>query len=105
MNHRVQESLLNQSAFPKDAVAQKKDFCLRAEKTDRFLQLKQTHLFFYQIQATMSYSGCQWCDFVQRTSVDLHIERVPFDKEFLKVTVLRLRAFFFSAILPELAVP
>ena len=40
-----------------------------------------------------------------RTSIDLHIERVPFGKEFWKVTVLRLHAFFLSAILPELAIP
>ena len=41
-----------------------------------------------------------------RASVNLHIERVPFDKDFWEVTVLRLQAFFFSAacILSELAV-
>ena len=61
----------------KDAVAQKKDFCLRVEKTNGSLRLKQTHLYFYQIQATMSCTGCQWCDFVLliSTSRECHSTR------------------------------
>ena len=75
-------------------------------KEDRWvLRLKCTHLYFYQIQATMSSTGHQWYDFVLHTSVNLHIERVSFNKEFWKVTVLCLGAFFISAILPEIAVP
>ena len=61
----------------KDAVTQKKDFCLRVEKTDWSLRLKWTHLYFYQIQATMSCTGCQWYDFVLliSTSRECHSTR------------------------------
>ena len=78
-----------------EAVTQKKaDFCL-AEK-DGSPRLKRTHAYFYQIQATMYCTGRQWCDFVVRTTVSLHIERVSFDTDFWKSAMLRLRTFFFS---------
>ena len=86
-----------------DAALQRKDFCL-ADK-DGSLQFKRSHAYFYQIQATMFCTGRKWCDFVVSTTVDLHIERVAFDAEFWRATVLRLRSFYFSAVLPELAVP
>ena len=53
----------------------------------------------------MSCTGRKWCDLVIRTTVDLHVERVMFDPEFWKSVMCHLHSFYFSAILPELAVP
>ena len=83
--------------------SQSKDFCL--VNKDGSFQLKRTHVYFYQLQATMFCTGRKWCDFVVRTTVDLHIERITFNSDFWKPILLRLRSFYFSAILPELAEP
>ena len=83
--------------------SQSKDFCL--VNRDGSLQLKRTHVYFHQLQATMFCTERKWCDFVVRTTVDLHIERISFNADFWKPILLRLRSFYFSAVLPELAVP
>ena len=85
------------------AAKKKADFCLAEKKGS--LHLKRTHAYFYQIQATMYCTGRRWCDFVVRTTASLHVERVSFDEDFWKCAMLRLRQFFFTAILPELAAP
>ena len=85
------------------ATKKKTDFCLADKKGS--LRLKRTHSYFYQIQATMYCTGRRWCDFVVRTTVSLHVERVSFDEDFWKSAMLSLRKFYFTAILPELAVP
>ena len=85
------------------ATTKKTDFCLAEKKG--LLHLKRTHSYFYQIQATMYCTGRRWCDFVVRTIVSLHVERVSFDEDFWKSSMLPLRKFYFTAILPELAVP
>ena len=86
-----------------DAASHGKDFYL--VRKDGFLQLKRTHMYFYQVQATMFCTARKWCDFVVRTTVDLHVERIVFDPDFWRPALLRLRRFYFSAILPELANP
>ena len=46
-----------------------------------------------------------WCDLVVRTK-DMHIERIYYQPEFwLKKVLPKLKAFLFTAILPELASP
>ena len=47
----------------------------------------------------------KWCDFVVRTSVDLHVERVPWDPQFRMLVLPKLHNFYFTAILPELVLP
>ena len=84
--------------------AHRKDFCL-ALNDDGSLSLKRTHNYYYQVQATMSCTGRKWCALVIHTTVDLHVERVMFDPEFWKSVMCHLHSFYFSAILPELAVP
>ena len=55
---------------------------------DGSLKLKRSHSYF-----------------VVSTTIDLHVERITFDPTFWKVACSRLRSFYFSAILPELANP
>ena len=87
-----------------DAATQRKDFCL-AVTDQSHLSLKHTHNYYYQVQATMSCTGRKWCDVVVRTAVDVHVERIVFDPEFWKSAMHRLHSFYFSAIVPELALP
>ena len=80
-----------------------KSFCL-VYKNDR-LQLKRTHAYFYQVQAAMFCTETKWCDFVVRTTKDVHIERITFDSQFWKQAVSRIQSFYYTAVLPELASP
>ena len=86
-----------------DAATQTKDFCLKLN--DGSLSLKRTHIYYYQIQATMFCTGRKWCDFVVKTMTDLHVERIHWDPDFWRAALPRLRDFYFTAILPELALP
>ena len=90
---------------PGDEANKCKDFCLK-EKDD-CLKLKRTHQYYYQIQATMYCTKRKWCDFVVRTTVDLHKEslRIVWDPQFWLSVLPVLRTFYFTAILPELALP
>ena len=49
--------------------------------------------------------GASGATFVVRTEVDLHIERICFHSDFWNANTHRLRAFYFQATLPELALP
>ena len=84
-----------------EAATQAKDFCLRCN--DGSLSLKRTHNYYYQVQATMFCTQRKWCDLVVRTLTDVHIERIQWDSDFWSAAMPRLREFFFTAILPELA--
>ena len=57
--------------------------------------LKQSHDYYFQIQFTMLCTEAKWCDFHLRTTVDVHIECVPFDKEFCLLKITKLREFYF----------
>jgi len=72
---------------------------------DGTLKLKQNHVYYSQILGQMAIGERKWCDFVVRTTVDFHVERIVFDPEFWKSAMHRLHSFYFSAILPELALP
>ena len=47
----------------------------------------------------------KWCDSVVRTTVDLHMQRIVWDPHFWMSVLPRLHDFYFTAILPELALP
>ena len=81
-----------------------KDFCLSVG-TNNSLKLKHSHQYYYQIQATMFCTKTKWCDFVVHTTVDLHVERIPWDPQFWMSILPKLHTFYFNAILPELALP
>ena len=85
-----------------------KNFCLEVNKSSGSLQLKKSHNYYYQCQGLLYISRLPWIDFVVRTEhpYELHIERILFDEE-LWITEMspKLKAFYFKAILPELAFP
>ena len=84
--------------------AQTKDFCLKANPQNGELTLKTTHDYYHQIQIAMYCAEKSWCDFVVSTNVSLHVERIARDTDFIRGKVVpKLKSFYFTALLPELA--
>jgi len=89
----------------REAAITKKGFCLDLDKATDRLSLKQNHDYFYQVQCTMYCTQRHWCDVVVRAK-DIHVERIYYQAEFwLKGVLPKLKAFYFTAILPELSSP
>ena len=70
--------------------------------TNGKLSLKRTHNYFYQVQSAMLCTETKWCDFVVRTIIDLHVERIFFDEDFCTNFIPKVRYFYFDCILPQL---
>ena len=87
-----------------EATSSKKGFCLKVDDETGELSLKTNHEYFYQVQSTMYCTQRQWCDIVIRAK-DIYIERVYYQKEFWISIIPKLKEFYFTAILPELASP
>ena len=85
----------------REATIKTKGFCLQIMD---ILQLKKNHDYFYQIQCTMFCTQRKWCDLVVRTQ-DIHIERITYDDDFWTSVMPKLKAFYFTAVLPELSFP
>jgi len=87
-----------------EAVRKLKNFCLHRNKTTQQLQLKENHDYYYQMQCTMYCTNREWCDFVIMAKT-VHIERIAFNKDLWKTTLQKLKTFYFTAVLPQLAAP
>ena len=62
--------------------------------------LKKRHPYYYQLQGIMAICNLQWIDFVVYTVTDIHIERVYFDFQNWRDTMLpKLTRFFFDYLL------
>ena len=68
---------------------------------DGQFQLSRKHDYYYQVQGQMCTFDCSYCDFVCWTTIDIYIERIYFDDEFVSVMVPKLDAFFRNVILPK----
>ena len=86
-----------------EAVSKLKNFCLCYSSTQE-LQLKENHDYYYQMQCAMYCTNREWCDFVVMTKT-IHIQRVKFNKEFWSTILPKLKMFYFTAVLPQLASP
>ena len=84
-----------------DAITANKCDCLKI--ANGRIQLKRTHSYYYQVQVAMLCTNTQWCDFLLRTTVDFHCERVEYDEAFCIDMIPTLRRFYIIAILPELS--
>uniref|UniRef100_A0A1X7U2J2 YqaJ viral recombinase domain-containing protein n=1 Tax=Amphimedon queenslandica TaxID=400682 RepID=A0A1X7U2J2_AMPQE len=84
--------------------AEASDFCLKKDKNET-IQLKKTHNYYYQVQGAMFCTDTFWCDFVVSTEKDLFVQRISFDRQFWETTITKLRTFYFTALLPQLAAP
>ena len=82
-------------------------FCLKLGE-DGKLQLDPKHDYFYQVHGQMNICGYDWVDFVVRAvnPYQIHIQRIHRDLKLWNDTILpKLKAFYFKAMLPELAAP
>lgn len=83
----------------------KSTFCLEQNKDSSSFKLKPRHDYYYQVQSQLYCTGRSWCDFVLRTDKDVHIERIYRNQSWLDTNLPKVKKFFFSALLPELACP
>lgn len=83
---------------------------LQAEKAATFfmqkngdkLSLKQSHNYYAQIQGILNLTAQKWCDFVVWTDVDMYVERILTNEDYMKEFIPTAREFYFRYILPEL---
>jgi len=83
-----------------------KNFCL--ENINGKLQLKPNHNYFYQCQGLLNICNKDWIDFIVRTlnPHQIFIQRIQRDQNLWENIMLpKLQAFYFKALLPELASP
>lgn len=78
-------------------------FCL--ERKDDTFKLKRRHDYYFQIQCQLYCTDRNWCDFTVRTNKGIHVERIFRDIKWWGLQLAKLRKFYFSALLPELACP
>ena len=92
-----------QNISPVDA-AKESDFCTKVvtKKDGRYsIELKQTHVYYAQVQGQMAITDRKWCDFVIYTSKGISIERITFDEDFQKNTLLpKLVNFYDNCLCP-----
>ncbi len=63
-------------------------FCLEDSSTHK---LKRRHNYYYQIQCQLHCVDCEWCDFVVKTSKDIHTQRIYRNKKWWEVAVVKLK--------------
>jgi len=81
-------------------------FCLELKKDEDTYKLKRKHDFYYQIQCQLYCTDRKWCDFVLRTDVDMHVQRIEErDTLWWNSNIPKLQKFYFSSLLPELTSP
>ena len=101
----IKNVLHNKPINLNEAAKTNKNFCLEIQSN--CLKLKQNHNYYYQCQGLLHICNMPWIDFVVRTCnpYQLHIERIEKDNNEWDRWLPKLRAFYFSALLPELCCP
>ncbi|XP_060568496.1 uncharacterized protein LOC132727107 [Ruditapes philippinarum] len=102
----IKTLLQNKKAMIKESAENDKAFCLSVQ--NGIIQLKKNHKYFYQIQGQMNIMNFKWCDLIIRrvNPHDMFIQRIYCDTELWRnVMIPKLKAFYFTHMLPELAVP
>ena len=89
---------------PEQAAVQLKDFCSALNSGGK-LELKRTHLYYYQVQGSLAITGNQWCHFVLWTPMGISIETIQADPAFCEPVRRRLIQFYSRAVLSELVLP
>ena len=86
-----------------EAAAGNKSFCLKIDEGGK-LYLPKSHSYYYQAQCAMYCTNRQWCDLVVMTKT-FYVERIAVDPKFKEKVIPKLKEFYFTAVLPELASP
>nr|XP_034320463.1 uncharacterized protein LOC105318911 [Crassostrea gigas] len=82
-----------------------RSFCLQYR--NGILSLKVNHDYYYQCQGLMNICGTEWIDFVVRTLNPYHlfIERIYRNEDLWNIMLPKLKDFYHTSLLPELASP
>lgn len=102
----IKTLLQNNKKTITDAAKTDKTFCLHTVNGN--VQLKTNHKYFYQVQGMLNILQLDWCDFIVRriNPHDMFIQRILKDSNLWKEIMLpKLTAFYYTHLLPELAVP
>ena len=65
------------------------------------LHLKQTHVYYYQVQAQIHICQKSFADFVVWTTKGIFIQRIKPHQEFFSHAMNKVNAFYTNAVLPE----
>jgi hypothetical protein len=76
-------------------------FCCQLNQSGE-LELKKSHIYYYQVQGQMAISQRTWCDFVIWTLKGISVERIYFDEVLWKRMREKLAKFYLNGIIPEL---
>ena len=99
---------ININSPPVDA-ARASDFCSKVVTNQdgrSSIELKRTHSYYAQVQGQMAITERKWCDFVIYTSKGISIERIRFDEEFWKNTLLpKLINFYDNCLCSSIVSP
>lgn len=72
-----------------------KDFYL-----DENGDLKNSHVYFAQVQGQMAIADVSYCDFVVWTTNGIHIRRISRDDFYWETNKVILQKFFFEQVVP-----
>ena len=93
-----------QDISPSEA-AEKSDFMLQKDHNG-VVKLKESHVYYSQVQGQMGVGGRPWCDFVVYTKKGIHVERISFNTDFWNRDLLpKLVSFYDHCIGPEIVCP
>jgi hypothetical protein len=84
------------------AIAPGKNFLFLEKKEDGQIGLKTNHSYYHQVIGQMGISGTEFCYFITFTFCNIHIQKIPFDKDFYESKMLpSLSKFYFQNYLPH----
>lgn len=92
---------------PKDACADA-SFCCKLVQCDgrEQLKLKDSHIYYSQVQGQMAVGRRTWNDFIIYTTKGISVERIFFDQHFWKNKLLpKLMSFYDNCLAPEILHP
>ncbi len=80
--------------------------CVQSVGNLNVLRLRQNHIYYAQVQGQMAVGDRKWCDFVVFTSKGISIERINYDEDYWKDTLLpKLEHFYDNCLAPEIVSP
>ena len=77
-----------------------------SKASDGKLILKESHIYYAQVQGQMALGERPWCDFVVYTMKGISVQRIPFDPAYWRNKLLpKLNSFYNNCVAPELVSP
>lgn len=99
---------LNRDCTPSEACSSPGFCCTLQSSADgcQLPMLRKNHPYYAQIQGQMAVGERPWCDFVIFTKKGISVERILFDEDYWRHTLLpKLEAFFDNCLAPEIVSP